>query len=65
MHNHIKIRLNNMDLPAINGIDCVLVDIDTNNLELTRGKDGGGRQANIAQANDRNSLELHVYFFLS
>ena len=34
MHNHIKIRFDNMDFTAIDGVHRILVYVDANNLNL-------------------------------
>lgn len=54
-HHLIQIRLNDMDLTPVNGIDGILININAHDLLLTRGEGGDRRQANVAEANNGDS----------
>ncbi|SWQ73775.1 Uncharacterised protein [Klebsiella pneumoniae] len=48
-----------MDFATIDGINCVLVDIDTNHLFLPRGKRSCCRQPDVTQSDNRNGRKTH------
>ena len=48
-----------MDFASIDGINRVLVDINTNHLFLPGGKRCRRWQSNVTQSNDRNGRKTH------
>ncbi|MNJ72202.1 hypothetical protein D3C77_688270 [compost metagenome] len=49
-----------MDFAAVDGVDRVLVYIDTDHVLFAGGENGSGWQADIAQAYDGNLVEAHA-----
>ncbi|MCY1301078.1 hypothetical protein D9M70_506690 [compost metagenome] len=60
MHQHVQIRLNNMNFTTIDCINGHRVDINTNDLFLARGKHSSCGQPDIAQANNGNCFKRHL-----
>ena len=55
----MQARLVNMDLTPVQGIDDMLVDIHTKNVDSMRGKCGRCGEANIAKSDDTDFLKIH------
>ncbi|MNM99953.1 hypothetical protein D3C81_1125320 [compost metagenome] len=60
VNDHVQLRLDDVDLTAVDGVDRVLVNVDADNMLLAGGKNGGRWQADIAQTYDRNLVEAHA-----
>jgi hypothetical protein len=59
MHNHIQVWLNDMNLPAIDDIHRVLINVDTDHLFLARSEDSRSGQADIPETNDGDGVKRH------
>ena len=57
MHEHVQFGLDDVDLALVDGIDGVLVHIDADDLLLSRGEEGGSRQADIAEADHGDGIK--------
>ena len=55
---HVEVRLAEMNLALRDHGDRVLVDIDADHLDAPAGERGCGRQADIAEAEDRDAENL-------
>ncbi len=59
VHGDIQLRLDNMDLAPVDGVHRVLVHVHADHLLAAAGEDRGGGQADVAQADDTNGVEIH------
>lgn len=57
--DHVEVGLDDVDGTTVDGVDGVLVEVDANDLDFARGKDGGGGQTDVAEADDGDGFEGH------
>ena len=58
--DHVEIGLDDVDGTPVDGVDGVLIEIDADDLDFARGKDGGGGQPDVAKADDGDGVESHA-----
>ena len=56
---------NDVDLAAVDGIDCVLVDVHADDLDLARCQHRGGWQADVAEADQGYRWKASVHRWAS
>src|SRR5690606_14530317 len=59
VNRNIEIGLDDVDAAVPDGCDGVGIDIDPDDVYTSRGEDGSGGKADVAQADDTDTLEAH------
>src|SRR5690554_6981478 len=59
MNYHVQVRLYNVNVASIDGVNCFLIYIDSNHSHFSRSKYCRSGQANVAEPYHANFFELH------
>ena len=60
-HEGVELGLDDVDAAAVDHLDDARVDVDADHLHAAAGDDGRGRQADVAQPDDRHPGKRHFH----
>jgi hypothetical protein len=55
VHHHVKVGLDNVNLAAVDSVDGLLIHVDADDFDFSRGKHGSSRQSNVTKSNNGNN----------